>query len=60
MGCVTGKLSIKLTEKEKLEIEKLEGSDLSLKLVDLVDNIDRMKKEDKNYVMNQVRSYLSK
>ncbi len=60
MGCVTGKLSIKLTEKEKLEIEKLEGSDLSLKLVDLVDNIDRMKREDKNYVMNQVRSYLAK
>jgi UPF0288 family protein (methanogenesis marker protein 3) len=60
MGCVSGKMSIKLTEKDKLEIEKLEGSDLSLKLVELVDNIDKMKKDDKVYVMNHVRSYLAK
>ena len=60
MGCVSGKMSIKLTEKDKLEIEKLEGSDLSIKLVELVDKIDTLKKDDKIYVMNQVRSYLSK
>lgn len=60
MGCVSCKSTIKLTNDEKLEIEKLEGVDLSIKLVSLVSDIDRYRKDDKQYVLNKVQTYLSK
>lgn len=60
MGNCSGKMTFKITEKERVEIEKLEGADLSLKLVELVDNLPFMGKQDRVYTVNAVRSYLSK
>jgi hypothetical protein len=58
MGCVSGKLHLSLDDKLRLEISKMKGQDVEVNLVNLVNDIDKYKKEDRAYIKEEVKKYL--
>lgn len=57
-NCVSGKIQISLDDKLKLEICKMKGQDVEVNLVNLVENLDKYKKEDREWVKSEVKKYL--
>ena len=58
MGCVSGKLQLSLDDKLRLEISKIKGEQIEVNLVNLVNDIDKYKKEDRAYIKEEVKKYL--
>jgi hypothetical protein len=57
-NCVSGKIQISLDDKLRLEICKMKGQDVEVNLVNLVENLEKYKKEDREWVKSEVKKYL--
>lgn len=57
-SCVSGKISLSLDDKLALEISKMKGQDVELKLVNLVKDLEKYKKEDREFIKNEIKKYL--
>lgn len=58
MGCVSGKIKLSLDDKLRLEISKMKGEQVEFNLVNLVNDIEKYKKEDRDWVKSEVKKYL--
>jgi hypothetical protein len=57
-NCVSGKIQISLDDKLRLEISKIKGEQIEVNLVNLVENLEKYKKEDREWVKSEVKKYL--
>jgi hypothetical protein len=57
-NCVSGKIQLSLDDKLRLEICKMKGQDVEVTLVNLVNDIDKYKKQDRAYIKEEIKKYL--
>jgi len=55
---MSGKIQISLDDKLRLEICKIKGKEIEANLVSLVDNIEKYKKEDRDWVKKELKNYM--
>ena len=59
MGCVSGKVSISMDERLRLEISKVKGQDIEVNLIDMVKKMDKVNQSDRDYIKKEVIQYMN-
>lgn len=57
-NCISGKITLTVDDKVSLELSKQKGQNVEVNLVSLLDKYDKLNKKDKDYVKNEVKTYL--
>lgn len=58
MGCVSGKIKLSFDERLALEVSKIKGQDIEVKLIHLIDDYQKLDTESKAYVRGEIKKYL--
>ena len=58
-GSCSGKVKLSLNDKLNLEISKLKGEEIEIKLVNLLENFETYEKDDKAYIKKELLNYLN-
>jgi hypothetical protein len=58
MGSCSGKITLSIDDKLKLEISKMKGENIEVNLINLLNNYDKYPKKDKEYVKEEIKKYM--